>query len=249
MSESLDYILRSLIKAMDPALADRGAEDLLRLMKKMQEPVGPKSNTPTRWQDGLIEELIPAGSSVLDLGCGEGQLLARLIHDKRVRGQGIELDPEAVFRCVERQVPVLQSDLDGGLKGFPDNSFDYVILEETLQTLHRPTDVLAEVLRVGRTGIISFPNFGYWQVRLSLLLDGRMPVTSTLSHQWYNTPNIHLLSLNDFVDWAQEHQVGVVQGYALVEGQVRPLEPQDSLYAEEVLLVIEKEQGFALWQI
>ena len=197
-------------------------------------------DAPPRWQDTIIESEIPAGASVLDLGCGDGQLLARLIQDKRVRGQGIELDAASVFECIARGVPVLQSDLDAGLKGFADQSFDYVVLEETLQTLHRPADVLAEMLRVGRTGIVSFPNFAHLRVRLSLALTGRMPLTPTLPYKWYDTPNIHLLSLSDFLDWAQEHGATVVRGYALADGRVRPLAADDNLRAEEVLLVVQR---------
>jgi methionine biosynthesis protein MetW len=126
------------------------------------------------------------------------------------------------------------------LKGFADQSFDYVILEETLQTLHHPTEVLSDMLRVGRTGIVSFPNFAYWRVRLDLALRGRMPVPDTLPYRWHDTPNIHLLTLGDFLDWARDHGVNIAAGHALVEGDVRPLHDKDGLYAEEVLLVVEK---------
>jgi len=193
-----------------------------------------------RWQDAIIEREIPAGATVLDLGCGGGELLERLIRGRSVRGQGIELNPESVFACVERGVPVFNIDLDQGLAGFADHSFDYIILEETLQTLHRPLDVLREMLRVGRHGVVSFPNFAFWRVRLDLAVRGRMPVTGGLPHRWYNTPNIHLLTLEDFLEWAREEGVAILHGYSLVEGEPRAMGPDDNLQAEEVLLFVEK---------
>jgi methionine biosynthesis protein MetW len=235
--------LRILLRQIDPSFADLSAEQILTLLTGaagLGESDG-QAGPAQRWQDQLIEKEIPQGSTVLDLGCGEGQLLAKLMRDRQARVQGIELDSEAVFACVERGVPVLQSNLDAGLKGLADQSFDYVVLEETLQTLHRPTRLLEEMLRVGRTGIVSFPNFGHWRVRLDLALGGRMPVTGVLPYQWHDTPNIRLLTLRDFLDWAQHHGVRVVRGYALRGGQVRPLEESDNLHAEEVLLVIERQ--------
>lgn len=196
-----------------------------------------------RWQDPLIIAEVPEGSSVLDLGCGDGELLSRLREVKRVRCQGVELDHEEVTACIGRGVPVLQSDIDQGLKEFPTGCFDFVVLEETLQTLHRPLAVLHEMLRVGRTGIVSFPNFGHWQVRLDLLLRGRMPVTSRLRHHWYDTSNIHHLTLVDFLEWTHEAGVQVDKGFALDEDGVRPLRDEDHLHAAEVLLFIRGLKG------
>jgi len=195
----------------------------------------------SRWQDAAIEDEIPEGASVLDLGCGRGELLARLARTKRARCQGVELDAEAAFECVERGVPVLQADLDEGLGGFPDRSFDFVVLEETLQTVRRPMRVLDEMLRVGRRGIVSFPNFGFWRVRFGLALTGRMPVTEKLPYQWYDSPNIHLFTLQDFTDWAARAAVRIVRGRVLADGVLRELRAEDNLHAEEVLLVLERE--------
>ncbi len=223
----------------DGALADFSAADLFALVEREGRQRPRHQGKGWRWQDRLLVEAIPAGATVLDLGCGCGTLLGRLIREKGVRGQGIELDFEAVVACLENGIPVFQADLDQGLAGFPDRAVDVVILEETLQTLHHPTQVLGEVLRVGREAWVSFPNFASWTVRLSLALEGRMPVTDELPYQWYNTPNIHLLTLRDFRAWAGENRVRIAEGYALVGDTARPLHPeQDNLLAEEVLLRI-----------
>jgi methionine biosynthesis protein MetW len=238
-------VVRRLLEATtDPALRQVKTDDILALLDSAATPSPPAPDSngarPQRWQDQLIEDHIPAGASVLDLGCGNGELLARLIQRKQVRGQGIELDSDEIFECVQRGVPVFQANLDLGLSGFADQRFDYVVLEETLQTLHRPIDVLNEMLRVGRHGIVSFPNFAYWRVRLDLTLGGRMPITERLPYRWYDTPNIHLFSVQDFLDWASANGARIVSGHALCEGQVRKLADDDNLRAEEVLMVVEK---------
>jgi methionine biosynthesis protein MetW len=225
---------------MDPALGQLDDERLAALL--MGTPLQSPARSPgdhTDWQDHIIEDRVPAGASVLDLGCGNGELLSSLMARKHVRGQGIELSPEAVFECVARGVPVFQSDLDAGLKGFADHSFEYVVLEETLQTLHRPVDLLHEMLRVGQRSIVSFPNFAHWQIRFDLAVRGRMPVTPRLPRPWYDTPNIHLLTLQDFLDWAEANHVRIVEGHVLADGQVRSLQPGDNIHAEEVLIVLE----------
>ena len=231
----------AMLHRLDPSLGPE-AVHLDRSLKAMAGTPGRRPSArrrvSVRWQDALIEREIPRGASVLDLGCGSGVLLDRLIRLRGVRGQGIELDAEPVMACVGRGVPVFQSDLDNGLKGFAQGSFDYVVLEETLQTLHRPLKVLDEMLRVGRHGIVSFPNFGSWRVRLSLSVEGRMPVTEHLPYRWHNTPNIHLCTLRDFLEWARSAKVRVVKGFVKTEGRPRPLGPRDNLYAEEALLFV-----------
>jgi methionine biosynthesis protein MetW len=146
----------------------------------------------------LVAEMVSPGSRVLDLGCGDGALLAELIGARGCRGQGVEVSREALHACIERGVPVVEADIDRGLPDFDEASYDVVVLSQTLQAVHRPALVLREVTRVGRLGIVSFPNFGHWRLRAQLLIRGRMPVTRTLPHRWHDTPNIHLCTIRDF---------------------------------------------------
>lgn len=151
----------------------------------------------------LIAQMVAPGSRVLDLGCGDGSLLAELIASRRCRGQGVEVSREALHACVERGVPVVEADIDRGLPEFEDGSFDVVVLSQTLQAVRGPALVLREVTRVGRLGIVSFPNFGHWRPRVQLALGGKMPVTRTLPYRWHETPNIHLCTIRDFESLAR----------------------------------------------
>ena len=146
----------------------------------------------------IIQEWIPAGSRVLDLGCGDGELLAHLRDHKQVGGYGLEIDPEKIAKCIESGVNVIEQNLDEGLGNFADNSFDVVVMTQSLQALKYPDKVLAEMLRVGKTCIITFPNFGHWRCRWYLTTKGRMPVSDFLPYTWYNTPNIHFCTFEDF---------------------------------------------------
>ena len=147
----------------------------------------------------LICDWIKPGARVLDLGCGDGALLAHLARTQQVRGYGLEIDPENLARCIDAGVNVIQADLDDGLKDFETQSFDYVLMAQALQALQRPDQALAEMLRVGRTAVVTFPNFGNWRVRTALAA-GRMPVTPSLPDRWFDTPNIHLCTVADFED-------------------------------------------------
>ncbi|KAF0209308.1 MAG: methionine biosynthesis protein [Actinobacteria bacterium] len=145
-----------------------------------------------------IADLVPRGSRVLDLGCGDGTLLALLRDTREADVHGVELDLANVAECVRRDIPVVQFDIDEGLPDFADGSFDIVVLSQTLQVVRRPALVLREMLRVGKRGIVSFPNFGHWKARAYLTFRGRMPMSRSIPYSWYDTPNIHLTTLKDF---------------------------------------------------
>lgn len=226
----------AILRELDPALGETGLEALAG----MAPPPAGSAPSPDggRWQDAILERELERGSTLLDLGCGRGELLARLIRKSGIQGQGVEWDAESVTDCVRLGVPVLQMDIDRGLREFPDGSFDTVLIENTLQTVHKPLDLLREMLRVGRRGIVSFPNFGNWRVRLALALTGRMPRTESLPHTWYDTPNIHLFTLTDFLDGAHSVGARVLKGVVRAGAEIRAMGPADNLLADEVLLFL-----------
>ncbi|MDT8364325.1 MAG: methionine biosynthesis protein MetW [Nitrosomonas sp.] len=157
-----------------------------------------------------IAAWITPKSNVLDLGCGDGALLRYLQANLQVHGYGVEIDARNVVTCFENGVNVIQGDLESGLSSFESGSFDYVILSQTLQAMKNTEKIILEMLRVGKEGIVSFPNFGYWRNRLQVL-SGRMPVTQGLPYQWYNTPNIHLCTLYDFETLCSQHHVNILE--------------------------------------
>ncbi|MBK1840049.1 methionine biosynthesis protein MetW [Azospirillum sp. YIM B02556] len=159
----------------------------------------------------LIAEMVEPNSRVLDVGCGDGALLDYLSHAKNVDGRGIELSMDGVRQCVAHGLSVIQGDAEADLKDYPAEAFDYVILGQTLQAMKQPRDVLEMMCRIGRRAIVSVPNFGYWRVRLQLMLTGRMPVTEKLGYQWWETPNIHFCTLRDFVVLTEEMGITIEQ--------------------------------------
>ena len=152
----------------------------------------------------LIADMIESNTRVLDAGCGNGTLLDYLGNFKQVDGRGIEISTEGVNACVSAGLSVIQGDVETDLKDYPDKSFDYVVLSQTLQAMRDPREVLHQLTRIGNRAIISFPNFGYWRYRLYILLKGRMPVSDTIPYQWYDTPNIHFCTIRDFQLLAEE---------------------------------------------
>lgn len=174
---------------------------------------------PLRPEQTLIAEWIADGSRVLDLGCGDGALLAELAENKKVTGYGIEIDPDNIAACIERGVNVIHTNLDAGLSDFDEDSFDYVIMTQTIQALRFPHRVIEEILRIGREGIVTFPNMGHWRCRAQFAL-GRMPVTRHLPNTWYDTPNIHMCTIKDFEALCETDGIRVLQR-AAVDSQHR----------------------------
>ena len=159
----------------------------------------------------IITPWIASGSQVLDLGCGDGTLLAHLQSEKNVLGYGLEIDEEQITRCIEKGVNVIEHDLDAkGLERFADKQFDTVIMTQALQAVRRPDAMLDEMLRLGNQGVVTFPNFGHWRCRQYLLLKGKMPMSKTLPHTWFNTPNIHLCTFKDFEVLCHQKGIRVV---------------------------------------
>ena len=158
-----------------------------------------KPLTPARVDHLLIAEMVETGARVIDIGCGHGELLSLLEMQKDVDGRGVELRQSNVNLCVARGLSVIQGDADLDLVHYPDNSFDYAILSQTLQAMHRPRHVLEQLLRIGKHAIVSFPNFGHWRIRLQFLIHGRMPVTPNLPEPWFETQNIHHCTIKDFL--------------------------------------------------
>ena len=167
----------------------------------------------------VIAQHVPAGARVLDVGCGDGTLMAALRDARGIDARGLEISPEKVQLCVERGLSAIQGDANRDLVEYPDDAFDYAILSQTLQTAERPDVMLDELLRVGRQAFVSFPNFAYWRMRLSLLTNGKMPVTRHLPGSWYATENIHQLTIADFYDLLAEKGVKIERSWFFTGGR------------------------------
>ncbi len=150
-------------------------------------------------------------STVLDLGCGDGEILKTLMNKNNITGYGFEIDPNHIEKCISKGINVVEYDLNDGLQNIKSKSFDFIVMSQTLQTLNAPHTMLNEMLRIGEKCIVTFPNFGYWRTRFSLLISGRMPVTKQLRYQWYDTPNIHLFTYKDFELLCEEQNINILK--------------------------------------
>jgi methionine biosynthesis protein MetW len=172
-------------------------------------------NNGIRFDLHLVASWIEPGSKVLDLGCGDGDLLLYLKTHKSIEGKGVERDEAKAARCIQMGLSVLQGDMNEEIEDFPDRSFDYVVLSQTLQQVYEPERLIRSILRIGHKGIVSFPNFSHWWVRLQLLLTGYAPVTKQLPYQWYDTPNIRVITIKDFERFSREAGFQIVQTAAI----------------------------------
>lgn len=204
-----------------------------------------KENPKLRLRLGysIITDMIEKGAKVLDLGCGNGNLLAKLVQEKGVNGIGIEINQDSVISALEKGVAVIQGDIDEGLKGFQDKEYDWVILNQTLQSTEKPDYVVEEMLRVGKKAVVSFPNFAYWKVRFYLFFFGKMPKSKILPFEWYNTPNIHLMTVNDFYEFCHKRKINILKSIFITSAHIKKnffMRKLSNLFAEEVIFVISK---------
>jgi methionine biosynthesis protein MetW len=189
----------------------------------------------------VIAAMVKPGARVLDVGCGDGDLLAWLAENRGVEARGIELSQAGVNACVARGLSVVQGDADSDLDAYPDGAFDHVILSQTIQATRTPRRVLEEIMRIGRSGLVSMPNFGHWRMRMQLLLRGRMPVTGTLPYAWYETPNLHMCTAADFSALVSALGLRIEQAVAISGGKTwgfSPMGNRANLFAETAVFEI-----------
>ena len=167
----------------------------------------------------VIADLLPKNVRVLDVGCGDGSLMNHLIKEKNIEARGLELKKENITKCIYKGLPVIEGNAETELHQFPNQSFDFVILSQTLQAFYNPEKVLKDLLRIGKSVIISIPNFGYWKVRTSLLFFGKMPVTKTLPNSWYNTPNLHMCTIKDLFHFCVEKNIKIKRAVGVNENK------------------------------
>ncbi len=191
----------------------------------------------------IICDHIEPEAKVLDLGCGSGELLKLLRDRKNACCRGVEINEDNVIKCIEKGLSVFQGDIDEGLKDYQDKSFDYVVLNQTLQCVHKPDYAIHEMLRVGNKVVISFPNFGYWRVRFYLFFNGKMPKSNILPFEWYNTPNIHLLTIRDFKEFCRARQINILEEIYMNKAKVKNdfiHRSMPNFYAEEAIFIVQR---------
>ena len=188
----------------------------------------------------LVGSMIEPQTRVLDIGCGDGELLYYLVHSKGVDGRGMELSQSGVNSCVRHGLSVIQGDADNDLEDYPSDAFDYVVLSQTLQATRRPRDVLLNLVRIGRHAIVSFPNFGHWRIRLGLLIAGRLPSTALLPYPWYDTPNIHLCTIRDFALLCRDEGIRVERSVSLDRSGQPYTRALANLMAEQGLFLLSR---------
>jgi methionine biosynthesis protein MetW len=193
---------------------------------------------PVRQDYSIILDWIKNDSSVLDLGCHEGELLSLIVKEKNARAQGIEIDEQAIYKCVELGLGVSHQDIDNGLSEYCDESFDYVILNQSIQQVKKPDVVLREALRVAKEVIVGFPNFAHYSSRFQIFFRGRTPLTPSLPYQWYETPNLHFLSISDFRDYCQRQDIRIKKSAFIGNNAFYGLLP--NLFAQTGLFLISK---------
>ncbi len=187
----------------------------------------------------IIADNITANARVLDIGCGDGALMAALRDQKQVDARGLEIDPANVASAVSKGLSVVQGDADTDLSAYPDGSFDYAILSQTLQTTHRPDQIVDELLRIGKQAFVSFPNFAHWRVRMSLLFGGRMPVTRLLPQTWFDTPNIHHVTIDDFRALVRDARL-MQEGQWFLSGDKQTTRGMANLLAEHAVFLLKR---------
>jgi len=198
-----------------------------------------QSETPSLEYRAILK-WIRQGSSVLDLGCGDGALLDLLVRERSVRAQGIEIDEQAIYQCVAKGLSVFHEDIDHGLSDYADQSFDYVILNQSFQQVKSPDLVLKETLRVGREVIAGFPNFAHYQARLQIFFEGKTPVTPSLPYEWHDTPNLHFLSISDFIEYCRQRNIKIEK--AAFVGKKRRIKIFPNLFALTGIFLISNRE-------
>ena len=192
----------------------------------------------------IISDLINKNSHVLDVGCGDGVLMEFLVKEKKVNIRGIEISKTKVQNCIAKGLTIIEGNAEEDLRQFPDKSFDYVILSQTLQAFLNPEKVINELLRIGKQAIVTIPNFGYWKIRLHLLTKGTMPITKTLPDEWYNTPNLHMCTIKDFVHFVKSRNFKIFKSLALNNENISSINDTNlgikNLFADLGIFLIEK---------